>query len=177
MVGEGGGFTDAVCLAHAHAAVLAEDDTRLAAVAELAPALAPSRERHLETTAQGAAFMAATRAAWPCEALDRLAARWPGPYAYPVAVAAAAAGHAIAVAPTLHAYLQAMAANLISAGVRLIPLGQTEGQKLLATMEPVVARTAVRALATPLDELGSATFRADLASMQHENQYTRLFRS
>ena len=64
----------------------------------------------------------------------------------------------------------------MSAGVRLIPLGQTDGQRVLAALEPVVAATAQAALTTPLDEVGSAAFRADLASMRHETQYTRLFR-
>ena len=73
--------------------------------------------------------------------------------------------------------LHAVAANLISAGVRLIPLGQTDGQRVLAALEPVVAATAARALVTPLDDVGGAAFRADLASMRHETQYTRLFRS
>ena len=83
----------------------------------------------------------------------------------------------LAFAPSLAGYLHALAANLISAGVRLIPLGQTDGQRVLAALEPVVAATAQRALATPLDEVGSAAFRADLASLRHETQYTRLFRS
>jgi urease accessory protein len=147
------------------------------AVAELAAAFAPSKERYLETTAQGRAFIEATGAAWPCAALDRLAAIWDGAIAYPVAVAVAAAGHGIAVDAALNAYLHAVTANLISAGVRLIPLGQTDGQRLLAAFEPVVAATAVRALATPLDQAGGAAFRADIASMRHETQYTRLFRS
>jgi urease accessory protein len=177
ILADGGGFCDAVFLVHAHRAVGRGDDTALAAVAELAVALAPSKERHLETTAQGGAFLAATRAAWPCAALDRLVAAWPGPCAYPVAVGAAAAGHAIALAPALAAFLHAFAANLISAGVRLIPLGQTDGQRVLAALEPVIAATAARALATPLADVGSAAFRADLASMRHETQYTRLFRS
>ena len=116
-------------------------------MAELAAAFAPSKERHLETTAQGRAFVEATRAAWPCAALDRLAAAWDGPVAYPVAVGVAAAGHGVAVEPALAAYLHAVVANLISAGVRLIPLGQTDGQRLLAAFEPVVAATAARALA------------------------------
>ena len=77
----------------------------------------------------------------------------------------------------LAAYLHAVVANLISAGVRLIPLGQTDGQRLLAAFEPIVAATAARALATPLDQAGGAAFRADLATMRHETQYTRLFRS
>ena len=74
-------------------------------------------------------------------------------------------------------YLHAITANLISAGLRLIPLGQTDGQRVLAALEPVVAATALRALATPIDDIGSAALRADLASMLHETQYTRLFRS
>jgi urease accessory protein len=174
---DGGGFCDAVFFVHAHRAVEQGDDDALVAVAELAAAFAPSKERHLETTAQGGAFLAATRAAWPCAALDRLVAAWPGPCAYPVAVAAAAAGHGIAAAPALAAFLHAFAANLISAGVRLIPLGQTDGQRVLAALEPVIAATAARALATPLDDVGSAAVRADLASLRHETQYTRLFRS
>jgi urease accessory protein len=177
VIGEGGGFCDAVFFVHAHRAVAHGDDAALRSVAELAVAFAPSRERHLETTAQGQAFMEVTRAAWPCPALDRLALVWDGAVAYPVAVAVASAGHRIALEAALHAYLQAVAANLISAGVRLIPLGQTQGQRMLAALQPVIFATAERALATPLDEVGSATFRADLASMRHEIQYTRLFRS
>ena len=176
VIGQGGGFCDAVFLIHAHHAATAGDDTALRKVAELAAAFAPSRERHLETTAQGRAFVEATRAAWPCAALDRLASV-SDEFAYPVAVGVAAAGHGIPVAPSVAAYLQAVAANLVSAGVRLIPLGQTDGQRAMAALEGMVAVAAQRALATPLDEVGSAAFRADLASMRHETQYTRLFRS
>jgi len=177
MVGEGSGFCDAVFFAHAHRAVVRCDDGALRAAAELAAALAPSKERHLETTAQGRAFLDATRAAWPAPALDRLFSVCGGALALPVAVAAAAAGHGIALAPALLVYLQALVANLVSAGVRLIPIGQTDGQRVLAALEPVVAATEKRALATALDEVGGAAFRADLASMRHETQRTRLFRS
>jgi urease accessory protein len=177
VIGEGGGFCDAVFFVHAHRAIETGDDKALRDVAELAAAFAPSKERHLETTAQGRAFVEATRAAWPCAALDRIAAAWDGPVAYPVAVGVAAAGHGVAVESAVAAYLHAVVANLISAGVRLIPLGQTDGQRLLAAFEPIVSATAARALATPLDQVGGAAFRADLASMHHETQYTRLFRS
>jgi urease accessory protein len=177
VIAEGSAFCDAVFFVHAHRAVEQADDKALRAVAELAAAFAPSKERHLETTAQGRAFVEATRAAWPCAALDKLAAAWDGPVAYPIAVGVAAAGHGIAVEPALHAYLHAVTANMISAGVRLIPLGQTDGQRLLAALEPVVADTAARALTSSLDQAGSAAFRADLAGMRHETQYTRLFRS
>ena len=177
VIGEGGAFCDAVFFVHAYRSLADPANDALRAVAELAAAFAPSKERHLETTAQGAAFIAATKAAWPCEALERLAAAWDGPVAYPVAVGVAAAGHGIALEPALHAYLHAVTANLISAGVRLVPLGQSDGQRVLAALEPVVEATAQRALATPLDQVGGAAFRADLASLLHETQYTRLFRS
>jgi urease accessory protein len=177
MIGAGGGFCDAVFFVQAFRAIAAGDDRALHDVAELAPAFAPSKERQLETTAQGRAFLDTTRAAWPTPALDRLLAVWDGLIALPVAVGAACAGHGVPLDPALHAYLHALAANLISTGVRLIPLGQTDGQRVLAALEPVVAATAKRALVARLDEVGSAAFRADLASMRHETQYTRLFRS
>jgi urease accessory protein len=173
----GSGFCDAVLFVHAHRATVDRDDAALRGVAALAAALVPSKERFLETTAQGRAFVEATQAAWPCAALAHFADMWPGPVALPVAVAVACAGHDIGCEPGLGAFLHALTANWISAGVRLVPLGQTDGQRLLAALEAVVAATAARALATPLDEIGSATFRADLATMRHETQYTRLFRS
>jgi urease accessory protein len=177
VIADGGGFCDAVFLAHVYRAVADGDGAALATVAELAVAFAPSKERHLETTAQGRAFLDTTRAAWPCAALDRLLAVWDGAIALPIAVGVACAGHGVALSSALSAYLHAVTANLISTGVRLIPLGQTDGQHVLAALEPVVAATAERALATPLDEIGGAAFRADIASMRHETQYTRLFRS
>jgi urease accessory protein len=177
MLSAGGGYCDAVLFVHAHCAASGPDDSALRAVAELAAAFAPSKERHLETTAQGNAFVEATRAAWGCGTIERLKKIWDGPVAYPVAVAVAAAGHGIALDPALAAFLQALAANWVSAGVRLIPLGQSDGLRVLAALEPIVAATARRALATKLDDVGSSAFRADLASARHETQYTRLFRS
>jgi urease accessory protein len=177
MLADGSGFCDAVFFVHAHRAVGQSDDGALRMVAELAAAFAPSKERHLETRAQGHAFLETTRAAWPTPALDRLLAIWDETIVLPLAVAVACAGHGIGVEPALQAYLHALAANLVSAGVRLVPLGQTDGQRVLAALEPIVAATAERALATALDDVGSAAFRADLASMRHETQHTRLFRS
>jgi urease accessory protein len=174
---QGAGFCDAVFFVHAHKAAGNPDGKALCAIAELTAAFASSKERHLETTAQGRAFIEATRAAWPCDAVERLLGLWDGPIAYPVAIAVASAGHGIALENALRAFLQALAANMISAGVRLIPLGQTDGLRVLAALESVVEDTAARVLLTPLDEVGGAAFRADIASMRHETQYTRLFRS
>ena len=135
ILSEGGGFADAVFFVHAHRASADDDTTALRAVAELAAAFVPSKERFLETTAQGRAFLEATRAAWPCEAIGRLDAAWDGPVALPVAVGVACAGHGIACKAALPAFLHALTANWISAGVRLIPLGQTDGQRVLAALE------------------------------------------
>jgi urease accessory protein len=77
----------------------------------------------------------------------------------------------------MHAFLHALTSNWISAGSRLVPLGQTDSQRALAALEPAVVAAGKRAIDATLDDLGSATFRADLASMRHETQYTRLFRS
>jgi urease accessory protein len=177
VIGGGGGFCDAVFFVQTHRAIEAGNERLLRDVCELAAAFAPSKERHLETTAQGRAFVDTARAAWSCVALDRLLGIWDGPVAYPVAVGVVSAGHGIDVEPALIAYLHAVTANLISAGVRLVPLGQTDGQRVLAALEAVVADAAKRALVTALDDVGGAAFRADLASMCHETQYTRLFRS
>ncbi len=177
MLSHGGGFSDAVFFVHAHRSVTANDDEGLRTVAELAAAFVPSKERFLETTAQGRAFLDVTRAAWSCQALPHFAAVWDGPVALPIAVGVACAGHGIACEAALHAFLHALAANWISAGVRLIPLGQTDGQRVLAGLEAAIAATVERALTTSLDEVGTCALRADVASMRHENQYTRLFRS
>jgi urease accessory protein len=177
MLTDGAGFCDAVFVAQTHRAVSTHDDAALREIAELAAAFVPSRERQLETSTQGRAFIDTARAAWSCEGLDEVIAACGGPVVYPVAVGLVSAGHGIPLEPALHAFLHAVVSNWISAGARLIPLGQTDSQRLLAQLEADVAVTARRALAATLDDLGSATFRADLASLRHETQYTRLFRS
>jgi urease accessory protein len=177
MLADGSGFCDGVFLAHAYRAVSSNDSAALREVAELAAAFVPSRERQLETTAQGRAFIDIARSAWNCDGLDRMIADCDGAIVYPVAVGLVSAAHAIPLAPTLHAFFHALASNWISSGARLIPLGQTDSQRVLASLEPDVAATGNRVLQATLDDLGSATFRADLASMRHESQYTRLFRS
>ena len=177
MLTDGAGFCDAVFLAQTHRAVTSHEDASLHDIAELAAAFVPSRERQLETTTQGRAFIDIARAAWSCEGLDEIIAACGDKIVYPVAVGLVSAAHGIPLEPALHAFLHAVVSNWISAGSRLIPLGQTDSQRVLARLEPDVAATATRAISASLDDLGSATFRADLASVRHETQYTRLFRS
>ena len=96
---------------------------------------------------------------------------------YPVAVGALTGAHGIAEDDATAAYLQAFATNLISAAVRLVPLGQNTGLRVLAALEPVIVATADATRTATLDDLGGCAFRSDLAAMRHETQYTRLFRS
>jgi urease accessory protein len=174
---DGSGFCDGVFLAHAHRPASSCNHAGLRDIAELAAAFVPSRERQLETSAQGRAFIDIARSAWNCDGLDQIVSCCDGAIVYPVAVGLVSAAHGISLESTMHAFFHALTSNWISAGSRLVPLGQTDSQRVLASLEPIVVATAKRALNASLDDLGSATFRADLASMRHETQYTRLFRS
>jgi urease accessory protein len=177
LVSHGSLRNDLILFACAARAIEAGDETALAEIAELALALANSAERRLETVTQGNAFVAALRAAWPCDAIERLKRVWPGDVAYPVAVAAASAGHALPLAASLEAYGLAFVANLVSASVRLGIVGQTDGQRLTAGLVPAVQAAAAAAEPATLDDLGGCAYRSDLASLRHETQYSRLFRS
>ncbi len=177
LLTHGGGWSDEVLLAAAHRAVEMNDAAALLEAAELASALSPSKERKLETLKQGDAFLLAVKNAWPCEAINRFAKIWPRETAFPVAVGIAGAGHKIALLSVLEAYLLAAVTNLVSAAVRLIPLGQTDGTKIVARLTPLAREVAARAARSTLDDIGGAAFRSDIASMRHETQYTRLFRS
>ncbi|HUJ99683.1 MAG TPA: urease accessory protein UreF [Stellaceae bacterium] len=176
-VSAGAGRSDGALLAAAWRATKAGDRAALDEVAELASAWRGTAETALESRAQGAAFLATTRNAWPHPLLDALALRHRGEVALPVAVGVAAAAHEVLLAETLTAYLHGFAGTLVSAGVRLIPLGQSDGQRVIATLEPVIADAARAVLATPLEEIGTAAPVIDRCSMRHETQYTRLFRS
>ncbi len=168
---------DAILFAAAHRAVEAADWRALNEVNELAVALAGSAERRLETTAQGCAFRIAARAAWDCEALARVPERADDAVAYPIAIAAAAAGHGMARERAAQAFAVALFANLVSAAVRLSVVGQTDGQRVLAGILPDVGAMARKAAGGTLDDLGACAFRSDIAAMRHETQYSRLFRS
>ncbi|WP_118133239.1 urease accessory protein UreF [Oceanicella sp. SM1341] len=165
----GAGRTDAVLLARGMAAAAAGEREALAELAALAEALAPARERHLETMSQGAAFARVTGAVWPDAGTE--------PLPYPLAVARAAAARALPARMVLGFYLQAFAANLVSAAVRLVPLGQTDGQRIIAALLPLCEALAAEAEAAPVEDIGGCTLLADIAAMRHETQYSRLFRS
>jgi urease accessory protein len=167
VIAHGSARTDTILLRHAHRA--AADPSTLKDIAALALATAASRERRDEALAQGRAFL-------------RAAANWavpdlPEDTPYAVAVGAVAGTHGIDEHQTACAYLQTFVNNLISAAVRLVPLGQTTGLQTLAALESLILDTAAASKTATLDDLGGCAFRSDLAAMRHETQYTRLFRS
>jgi len=167
LLRHGSGRNDAILLRQAYRAAC--EPGRLADIGELAAALAPSRERRAETLDIGRAFAAAARAWSELKLPDRTA--------YPVALGVLAARNDIPEDDAALGYLQTFAANLISAAVRLIPLGQSGGLRVLAAIEPAILDVATATRDAALSDLGGCTWRADLAAMRHETQYTRLFRS
>jgi urease accessory protein len=181
----GSGWVDAVLFAHAWraahqppAAWRRSARSQLLDIAELAAAFRGTAETALESRQQGSAFLDVTLKAWPHSRLSDFASDMRGqPIAQCVAVAVACAAHGIELPAALQGFVQMIAANLVSAGTRLIPLGQTDAQIAMARLAPVVTAAAGRALTVDLDDLGTSTPGLELCSMRHETQYTRLFRS
>ena len=152
----------------------------LADIAVVAAAMRSTSELALESVAQGRALLTLLRQAWPAPPLDAFAALC-GEHeiepAHAVVAGVACAAQRLPLEPCLVAFLHGFAANLISAGVRLIPLGQTDGQRLTAGLERAIGSVAAAASAASLDDLGTASPMIELCAIAHETQYTRLFRS
>ena len=163
----GSGRSDTILLRHAHRA--ASDPAALCDIVSLANACAPARERRDEALNQGRAFQLAV--------LPWTSTNLPEDAPYSVAIGTAAGTQGVPEDDTAAAYLQAFVTSLISAAVRLVPLGQTAGLKVLAALETTILATAAETKAATLDDVGGCAFRSDLAAMRHETQYTRLFRS
>lgn len=166
----GTAHSDAIILASAHASH--SNKNHLHELADLCLALTPARERHEELSSIGNAFVEAA-SAWPSDIFDQL----PNPCPYPIAVGAIGAAHTIPVNDTLVAFLTAYAQSQISVAIRLVPLGQTDGLKVLASLEPLIAICAKDATTSTLDEIGSISYASDIAAMAHETLNSRIFRS
>lgn len=176
VLSRGGGWVDAVLFAHAWRAL--DCPAALDEVSCRAAAFRGGAETALESRQQGSAFLAVTRSAWPHPALDSFAARnGKAAVALCVAVAVTCAAHGIDLAASLYSYLHTTAANLVSAGARLVPLGQTQAQIAVARLTPTLAAVCRRAETAALEDLGTCAPGVEMCSLRHETQYTRLFRS
>lgn len=161
----GSGRNDCILL---RAAYRCDDEAALDDVNAAACAFAGSAERLKETTLQGAAFTRTTDAIWNGETPS---------CASPAAVGYAARRLDLPVDLTAAMYLQAFASNLVSAAVRLVPLGQTEGQVTLAALTPFCLKIVEDTATADIDDLHSTAFLSDIAAMRHETMEHRIFRS
>jgi urease accessory protein len=176
----GSGRNDAIFFSEAWRGAVRGDRVRLLEIAELAAAFRGTSELALESSQQGAACLSTLRQVWSDELLDWLSEKlreYEMRAAVSVVMGVRAAGGGIPISLALPAFLQSSTANLVTAGVRLIPLGQTDGQRAIADLERAVLRASANAEKATIDDLGSAALMVDMASAAHETQYTRLFRS
>lgn len=174
LVRYGNGRSDLVFLAEAFDA--SGDLASLEEIADYCRAFQGTSELRLESMAQGRAFLDVSAETWPSPTIDA-ARQGIEAMPYPVAVGLVAAEHGIAKEQAMHAFVHAFIANLVSAAVRLVPLGQTDGQRITAALESTALEAVTSALSLDRHTVSSATINSDIVSMQHETQYTRLFRS
>ena len=161
LLSYGSGRNDGLFLKAAYEDVTEANDLCLASCG--------SKERLRETTELGQAFSQAVKAGYSVKLPDRTA--------YPVAVGMTAKQIDLDLALTLQSYLQAFASNLISVGVRTIPIGQQAGQDCLIGLYPIIERMTKKIKSESLNELGSATFASDLMAIKHENSVPRIYRT
>jgi urease accessory protein len=176
----GSGRNEAIFFIQAWRAVINDDRKKLFEIAELAAAFRSTSEFALETSQQGTACLATLHRVWPhplIESLSELFSELRIAPVVSVVLGVRTATQSIPATLALPAFLQSYLANLVTAGVRLVPLGQTDGQLAIAELEPAVMAVAAQAEEATIHDLGSAAFMVDLASALHETQYTRLFRS
>jgi urease accessory protein len=176
----GSGRNEAIFFSETWHCTMQNDRARLFETAELAAAFRGTSEFVLESSQQAAACLTTLRHVWPDSLLDWLLEILCERHVHPVlavVLGVRSARQGIPTSVALPAFLQSVIANFVTAGVRLIPLGQTDGQLAIAELEQAILAASMQAKEATIDDLGSAAFMVDLASMEHETQYTRLFRS
>lgn len=161
----GSGWNDALFVV---AAFNAQNKDELINVDVLARAFCATSERLMETELLGQAFGNVTNGVWELDL---------GQFTYPVSIGRAARLKNLPLLLTTKMFLQAFASNLVACATRFVPLGQTDAQCLIRQLTPLCAQIAERAQTASLDTLSSTAFLADIASMKHETQYSRIFRT
>jgi urease accessory protein len=159
----GTGWQDSVLLACA-----LRSGADLSALDALCLAVQPCAERLQETQEQGAAF---------ARTVSQITGRDLPPRALPIAVAEAAVPLGLGAQTVIAAYLQAFLTNLVTIGIRHVPLGQGAGHGVLARLLPLVPELAQAASLASMDDLGNSCLGADMAAMEHETKDVRLFRT
>src|SRR5262249_8510655 len=173
----GWGRNEAIFFSEGWRCAMVDNRAKLFEVAKLAAAFRGTSEFALESSQPAAACLATLRQVWPDRGVDWLSELVCEPGVQPalsLVLGVRSARHGIPPRLALRSFLQSYVATFVTAGVRLVPLGQTDGQLAIAELERAVVAAAAQAKKATIDDLGSAAFMADLASMEHETQYTRL---
>jgi urease accessory protein len=176
----GSGQNEVIFFSEAWRCAMDNDREALFGIAELAAAFRGTAEFALESSQQAAACLTTLRRVWPDDVLDWLSEILYEREVQPtlaVVVGIRSARQGIPIGMALPGFLQSYVANFVMAGIRLIPLGQTDGQLAIAKLENTVLIASAQGKGATINDLGSAAFMVDLASIEHETQYTRLFRS
>ena len=176
----GSGRNEAIFFSEAWRCAVEDDRMKLFRVAELAAAFRGTSEFALESSQQATASLTTLRQAWPDPVLDWLSQILRERHVQPalaVVLGLRSAMEGIPAELALPAFMQSYIANLVTSAVRLIPLGQTDGQLAIGELEKAVLAVSAQANEATIEDLGSAAFMVDLTSAAHETQYTRLFRS
>lgn len=160
LITDGSGKTDVILLSNAY---------RGKNINELALALCPSKERWIESIKLGKSFSKNIRDNWSYNIEDELA--------FPVALGKAGSFFSIPLDQLLIIFLQSFASNLITFGIKHIPLGQSAGQKILINLIPVIQAQSMKYKNYDITDIGSSAFISDLASMYHENLKNRIYQT
>ena len=136
---------------------------------ELAFALCPSKERWIETKQLGNAFCKNIIENWSFNIGSNLA--------YPVALGKAGAFFKIPLEQLLITFMQSFVSNLINVGIKHIPLGQSDGQKILVNQLPNIRKLALKYKKCEIDDIGTSAFISDLTSMYHETLNNRIYQT
>jgi urease accessory protein len=161
----GSGRSDAIWIRLAHAA---ETPSALSDLNAQCRAFAPAIERQREADRQGRAFAKVTADVWslPLPSMQ-----------LPIALGAAAKAEALDIDAVITLYLQSFLSNLVAAAQRLMPLGQTDAQRILAELNQTCLEVAQSSDGAALDDIASSAFLSDIAAMRHETLEPRIFQS
>jgi len=180
ILSQGAGRIDGLLFRITWQAVTDENFNKLKWVAERGDIMRSTNETALESSSQGEAFLETVRGVWESEKIEVVMSiieeieRKP---TYAIAVAIVLAVSGVPLRAALLAYFHSFSSNLVSAGIRLIPLGQAAGQRCIQLIKPIIKTSIEAALCDDFEDIGTAAPIIELASMKHETQYTRLFRS
>jgi urease accessory protein len=149
-------------------------------LSELAAAFRSTCEFAVEASQQASAYATTLSQVWPDRILTQLSGALQRAGVQPsisVILGIRTSRQSVALNLALPSFLQSYCSNLVTIGMRLIPLGQTDGQLAIAALEEAVLAVAAEAQTATIEDLGSAAFMIDLASSSHETQQPRLFRT